>query len=250
MWGMKPSSEVALRSVLAADNEINGEVAERAISALKDSRPETDKLIEVLRIGKVCRMLCLSRTAIQRYLNAGLLNRVTGAGRWTLGVSKESYIRFTEQRRIRVEKERLTQHPPPPRPSGWAIRRQKREMLKRKIAWELRKSKDAPRLQRYLAIESYIATHPEHSYYLVCEAVGIPDRSYATFTRTSKRGETKYAIRRREILRLIQEMHPDKSVPVNVRKLTRRMNALRHNFSNSTVGRVLKLHGYKVGGTV
>ena len=240
---MKSSTEATFRAIIGTDAGVDPALVEQALSILKAHHEDSAEVPTVIRIKDARAMLGVSKKTIQRYLNAGLLERVYGAGKWTLGISMKSYIAFTENRPSKID----TARPAPlPRPSRRAARRQAREVLKRKIAWALRSTSTAPRLQRYLAIESYIAAHPEHSYYLVCEAVGIPDRSYATFKRTSKRGMTKYAIRRMEILRLIQEMVPDKSAPVNARKLTRRMNTLHHNVSDSTVRRILKAYGYKI----
>ena len=240
---MKSSTEATFRAIIGTDAGVDPALVDQALSILKDSHDETAELTSVIRIKDVCGMLGVSKKTLQKYLNAGLLERVYGGGKWTLGISMKSYIRFTENRPSKIDKAKPA---PLPRPSRRAAMHQAREVAKRKIAWALRSTSSAPRLQRYLAIESYLAAHPEHTYYLICEAVGIPDRSYATFKRTSKRGVTKYAMRRSEILRLIQAMVPDKSVPVNARNLTRRMNKLHHNFSNSTVGRVLKANGYKI----
>lgn len=246
---MKTTTEMSFKAIVGTDRGIDPARVEGALAILRNAHCEETELVEVIRIKDVCSMLGVSQTTVIKYLNIGLLERVKGAGKWTIGVSKSSYVRFTEYRTHSIDKAKTSPLPPPPlRPSGWVRRRQEREVMKRKIAYALREFKSSPRLQRYLAIESYLKGHPEHSYHLVCEAIGIPYKSYSSFKRTSKRGMTKSAVKRSEILRLARLLVPDKSITVNILHLTREMKKLKCRFSDVTVGRVLKLNGYIVNG--
>lgn len=246
---MKASTEQTVRAIVGTDSEVDPSLVEGALNLLHGRKDEDAELTSVIRIKDVCTLLGRSQTSVQKYIKRGLLQRVRAAGKWTLGVSMESYIRFTENRPHQIETEASATHPPSPsRPTGWARRRQSREVIKRKIAYALRANRSGPRSELYAAITSFLKTHPEYHYYLVCEAVGIPAPSYRYHLTQSKAGMTESVIKRREILRLAQSLVPDKSLPVNVCQLTRAMNRHRHHFSDTTVGRVLKLNGYIVSG--
>ena len=95
---MKPNTEMAIRSIAQTDDEIKSEHLEQAIDLMKGKKPDDAELEHVLRRKDVMELLHIHRRTLDYYLDKGYLDRVYGAGRRALGVSRSSYLRFIERR--------------------------------------------------------------------------------------------------------------------------------------------------------
>ena len=95
---MKAETESAVRNVLAIDGEIQESVIERAISILKGQLEENLPSIPYLSRKAVMEHLKCHRRTLDYYLKMGYLDRVYGGGQRAIGISRESYIRFTTHR--------------------------------------------------------------------------------------------------------------------------------------------------------
>ena len=102
---MKIETENAIRSIAATDPDVNREILNQAIDilngkAMVEKAQESEPLVKVIRFTDVCDLLKIHRMTLQYYLSKGYLDRVYGAGKRALGISRDSYIRFTTERRI------------------------------------------------------------------------------------------------------------------------------------------------------
>ena len=95
---MKPTTEMAIRSIAQADEEIKSEHLEQAIDIMKGRKTADDELEHVLRRKEVMKLLHIHRRTLDYYLDKGYLTRVCGAGQRALGVSRSSYLRFIKRR--------------------------------------------------------------------------------------------------------------------------------------------------------
>ena len=95
---MKPTTEMAIRSIAQADEEIKSEHLEQAIDIMKGRKSADDELEHVLRRKEVMKLLHIHRRTLDYYIDKGYLTRVYGAGQRALGVSRSSYLRFIERR--------------------------------------------------------------------------------------------------------------------------------------------------------
>ena len=59
-----------------------------------------DDLVHVLRYKEVMDLLHVHRRTLEYYIDRGYLDRVYGRGERALGISRDSFIRFTTQRRV------------------------------------------------------------------------------------------------------------------------------------------------------
>ena len=95
---MTPQTEMTLRSLLAMDHEVRQELVERAVDALHHRNEPERELTQVIRYKDAMKLLGVSRDTINYYVRHGHLERVYGCGRQrALGISKESYVRFTSR---------------------------------------------------------------------------------------------------------------------------------------------------------
>ncbi len=92
---MKPETEQMLRNVASIDGGIRQEDLERAIRIL---RGDSDEVVQVMRRKEVMKLLGIHRRTLDYYLKRGYLDRVYGGGERAIGVSRESYVRFTKIR--------------------------------------------------------------------------------------------------------------------------------------------------------
>ena len=91
---MKAQTEAAIRSIAGMDSDVRQEDVEKAIRFLKgesDAQPE----IEVMKRKDVMSLLRITRRTLDNYLERGLMDRVYAGGKKAIGVSRESFIRFT-----------------------------------------------------------------------------------------------------------------------------------------------------------
>ncbi len=94
---MKIQTETALRGLLGMDEGISPENIEKAICFLKGERGDDD-LVRVIKFKDVLELLHCHRRTLEYYLAKGYLTRVYGGGKRAIGVSRDSYIRFTTLR--------------------------------------------------------------------------------------------------------------------------------------------------------
>ena len=97
---MKIETENAVRSILSLDPEVSQENLEKAIHILWGRVESKDDLVHVLRYKEVMDLLHVHRRTLEYYIDRGYLDRVYGRGERALGISRDSFIRFTTQRRV------------------------------------------------------------------------------------------------------------------------------------------------------
>ena len=97
---MKPETETLLRNIISLDPEITGENAEKAIDIMRGKVESDGDLVRVLRYKEVTDLLHIHRRTLEYYIEKGYLDRVYGPGERALGISRDSFIRFTTQRRV------------------------------------------------------------------------------------------------------------------------------------------------------
>lgn len=99
---MKAQTEAAIRNIAGLDPEVKQENIEKSIRYLKgesDTQPE----IEVMKRKDVMSLLRITRRTLDNYLERGLMDRVYAGGKKAIGVSRESFIRFTTCRVLKKE---------------------------------------------------------------------------------------------------------------------------------------------------
>ena len=98
---MKAETENAVRSILALDPEVSHENLEKAMRILWGKCESNDDLVHVLRYKEVTDLLHIHPRTLEYYVSRGYLDRVYGMGGVrALGISRESFIRFTTERRV------------------------------------------------------------------------------------------------------------------------------------------------------
>lgn len=96
---MKAETEIALRGILQLDPEIDKADAERAIDLLCGRKKEDAEPVQVIRRKDAMKWLGVHRRTLDYYIEKGYLDRVYGGGERAIGISRESYLRFTTSRR-------------------------------------------------------------------------------------------------------------------------------------------------------
>ena len=99
---MKAQTEAAIRNIAGLDPEVKQENIEKAIRYLNG---ETDgpNEVEVMKRKDVMALLRITRRTLDNYLERGLMDRVYAGGKKAIGVSRESFIRFTTRRVLKKE---------------------------------------------------------------------------------------------------------------------------------------------------
>ena len=95
---MKLETEAAIRSILSLDEQVDKEALERAIYILHGRVKSDQDLVHVLRFKEVRKLLNVHRRTLEYYINQGYLDRVYGRGQRAIGITRDSYLRFTTQR--------------------------------------------------------------------------------------------------------------------------------------------------------
>lgn len=95
---MKAQTELAIRKLLSLDGEIPQDDIERATSILSGCPDRHEDLVHVLRYKDVMKMLKITREGLKYYIRKGYLVRVFGSGSRAIGISQDSYQRFTQRR--------------------------------------------------------------------------------------------------------------------------------------------------------
>lgn len=102
---MKVETEQMIRSMAKMDGEINKNDLERAINIMRGVKEDNQDLVHVIRRKDAARMLGVHRRTLDYYIKVGYLDRVYGGGQRAIGVSRESFIRFTSHRPAPLVKE-------------------------------------------------------------------------------------------------------------------------------------------------
>lgn len=97
---MNPLTESTMREMLAMDGEIPPTDIERAIGILNGCPERHEDLVHVLRYDEVMRMLKVTREGLKYYIRKGYLVRVFGSGSRAIGITQDSYQRFTQRRLV------------------------------------------------------------------------------------------------------------------------------------------------------
>ena len=106
---MKAQTEKLMRNLAKMDGEIKGEDLERAITVMRGVKEDGSDLVHVIRRKDAMRMLHVHRRTLDYYIAKGYLERVFAGGQRALGISRESFIRFTSQRARRIVGKPMTQ---------------------------------------------------------------------------------------------------------------------------------------------
>lgn len=99
---MKTETETLIRNVIALDPEIAADDIEKALNILRGKNEANTEveLVQVLRYKDVIALLKIHRRTLEYYIEQGYLDRVYGRGERALGISRDSFIRFTTQRTL------------------------------------------------------------------------------------------------------------------------------------------------------
>lgn len=92
---MKEQTEIMLRNAMSMDPEISPETAVEVINHLKGI---SHRLDSVMKRNDVMRLLRIHRRTVDYYIKKGYLEKVYGGGKRAIGISRESFIRFTRRR--------------------------------------------------------------------------------------------------------------------------------------------------------
>lgn len=95
---MKAETEIALRGILQLDPEVVRSDIDRAIDLLCGKKNEDTELVQVIRRKDAMKWLGVHRRTLDYYIEKGYLERVYGGGQKAIGISRESYLRFTARR--------------------------------------------------------------------------------------------------------------------------------------------------------
>ena len=95
---MKVETEQMIRSMAKMDGEVNPNDLERAINIMRGVKDDNLDLVHVIRRKDAMKMLGVHRRTLDYYLKMGYLDRVYGGGQRAIGISRESFIRFTSRR--------------------------------------------------------------------------------------------------------------------------------------------------------
>lgn len=105
---MKPQTEAALRNIASMDPSVRPEDIEKAIRFLNGETDGVKEEIEVIKRKDVMELLRIKRRTLDNYLERGLMDRVYGGGKKAIGISRESFIRFTTMRVVKKEASRFS----------------------------------------------------------------------------------------------------------------------------------------------
>lgn len=92
---MKQQTELTLRSVLSLDVSVNESAIERAVSLLKGTPTHGEDLVNVMPYREVLARLKVNKYTLRNYVKRGYLTKVLGSGNRAIGVTWESFHRFT-----------------------------------------------------------------------------------------------------------------------------------------------------------
>ena len=97
---MKQQTELTVRMLLKSDTSVSEEDIEKAVDILKgkEGGDATEELQHVIRRKDVLKLLGVHRRTLDYYVEQGYLKRVYGIGKRALGISRESFLKFTAQR--------------------------------------------------------------------------------------------------------------------------------------------------------
>ena len=98
---MKTETENAIRSIASLDPEVSATMIDRVIEIMKGTSMESESLIHVIRYNDALELLKVSRRTLSYYVDNGYLDRVYGCGCRSIGVSRESLLRFLNRRVVR-----------------------------------------------------------------------------------------------------------------------------------------------------
>ena len=98
---MKTETENAIRSIASLDPEVSATMIDRVIEMMKGTSMESESLIHVIRYNDALELLKVSRRTLSYYVDKGYLDRVYGCGCRSIGVSRESLLRFMNRRVVR-----------------------------------------------------------------------------------------------------------------------------------------------------
>ena len=93
---MRAATEAAVRNILSIDTEVKQESVEKAIAILR-GEIDPPKLVRSIPFKTVRELLGIHRRTLDYYLSKGYLDRVYGGGTRAIGVTQESFERFTSR---------------------------------------------------------------------------------------------------------------------------------------------------------
>ena len=242
---MTHQTEATVRAVLKADGGVDDAGINAALAMLNRRRKDAAAPPRILRIGDVMNLLSVSRPTVRRYVKFGHLALFYGRERRALGVTSESFVRFTERR------SRGTNAPgtvdDAPGHKGWT-RREKSRMLRSSLELKMRNMMhfDGRTTQRQKCerIDELLRQFPEASFNMGCHAAGVPRSTYANHRLRNKRDKTRYAAMRRTVIDAVSTLHPDRSEEVNISALLKQLQRQRIRIARQTLRDALHKAGY------
>ena len=113
------------------------------------------------------------------------------------------------------------------------------------IRKKLNLAPDAPLREKLDRLEKFCKKHPQLSRRFVCGIVGVGSSTLHQHMNRNKRGKTVYAERRAFALRAIELVHPDKTKPVVMGRMLRRLDEMHSHVSFNTLRSILHEKGYR-----
>ncbi len=95
---MTTTIENLFKTIASSDETITREDIDTALNILLNRQTEEKPLVSVMKTWEVASLLGIHKNTVHKYIAKGLFAKVYGANKFLLGISRESYIRFTEKR--------------------------------------------------------------------------------------------------------------------------------------------------------
>ncbi len=97
---MRSNIEHIFRTIASSDETIAREDISSALNILCNRQATDAPLVSILKTKEAARLLGVTLQTIHHYVARGLLVKVYGAGTIPLGISRESFIHFTERNSV------------------------------------------------------------------------------------------------------------------------------------------------------
>ena len=110
---------------------------------------------------------------------------------------------------------------------------------------ELNIPEGANRSEKLVILEAYATAHPEIPLNFIAKVGGVGQGTLYARIHYGLHGHTQAAKRHELIFDLIKTLHPDKSKPVLMAPLYRRIKSLGYKLSLDTLRKMLKENGYR-----
>ena len=113
------------------------------------------------------------------------------------------------------------------------------------IRKELNLAPDAPLREELVRLEKFCKKHPQLSKRFVCTVAGVNCVTLFQHMHRNKRGKTVHAEKRQMVLMILEMLHQDMSIPVNMGRFLQRLDSMHTHVCLCTLRKILKDNGYK-----